>query len=147
MVSLALVLFGAVVIFGVGIFVWNVLSNHALMALVAGAGSLYWLYRQWDEDEDEKPARRSRRQAEPDEGEVERPRSRVAAAPVSRGGNQFFSSRNMNASQVKLPSDLANFVKQAGLNPTEYALGIVAEIKAGKLPKQWLDPDYDRGIK
>ena len=98
-------------------------------------------------EEDEKPARRSRRQAEPDEGEVERPRSRVAAAPVSRGGNQFFSSRNMNASQVKLPSDLANFVKQAGLNPTEYALGIVAEIKAGKLPKQWLDPDYDRGIK
>jgi hypothetical protein len=94
------------------------------------------------QEADERPARASRRQAEP-EGEVERPRSRVAAAPVSRSGNQFFSSRNLNATQVKLPPKLAQFVRQAGLDPTQYALGVVAEIKAGKLPKNFLDPDYD----
>jgi hypothetical protein len=97
-----------------------------------------------DDGEEEKPARRSRRQAEPEnDGEAERPRSRVASAPVSRGGNQFFSSRNLNASQVKLPPALATFVRQAGLDPTQYALGVVADIKAGKLPKNFLDPDYD----
>lgn len=74
-----------------------------------------------------------------------KPKATVSAAPVSRG-NGFFSSRNPNASQVKLPPKLANFVRQAGLNPTEYALGIVDDIKAGKLPKNYLDPDFDHGI-
>ena len=60
--------------------------------------------------------------------------------------NQFFSSRNPNAAQVKLPPKLAAFVKASGLNPTEFALGAVADIKAGKLPKDYLDPDYDHGI-
>ena len=69
----------------------------------------------------------------------------TTAAPVSRG-NQFFSSKNPNASQVKLPPRLAAFVKSAGLNPTEYALSAVADIKAGRLPKDYLDPDYDHGI-
>lgn len=79
--------------------------------------------------------------------EPERPRARTqAAAPVSRSGNQFFSSRNLNATQVKLPPRLAAFVKASGLNATEYALGAVADIKAGRLPKNFLDPDYDPGI-
>lgn len=98
-----------------------------------------------DQDEDEKTVRRqASRQADPD-GDVERPRARVAAAPVSRG-NQFFSSRNPNASQVKLPPKLARFVRDAGLDPTQYALGVVADIKAGKLPKNFLDPDYDHTV-
>lgn len=92
------------------------------------------------------------REAEPEhererEPEPERARARTqAAAPVSRNGNQFFSSRNMNATQVKLPPRLAAFVKASGLNATEYALGAVADIKAGRLPKNYLDPDYDHGI-
>ncbi len=91
------------------------------------------------------------RETDRDEPEpvVERPRQTArttSSAPVSRGGNQFFSSRNLNASQVKLPPKLAAFVKQSGLNATEYALQCVADIKAGKLPKNYLDPDYDHGI-
>lgn len=97
-----------------------------------------------DGQDDERPARRSSRRETEAEPEVERPRARPSA-PVSRG-NQFFSSRNLNASQVKLPPKLAQFVRLAGLNPTEYALGVVADIKAGKLPKNYLDPDYDHGI-
>jgi len=67
------------------------------------------------------------------------------AAPVSRAGN-VFSSRNMGATQVRLPPALARFAREAGLDATKYALGIVAEIKAGKLPKEYLDPDYDHGV-
>lgn len=77
---------------------------------------------------------------------VSRSKPRASSAPVSRSGNQFFSSRNLNASQVKLPPRLAQFVKSAGLNPTEYALSAVEDIKAGRLPKDYLDPDYDHGI-
>lgn len=72
----------------------------------------------------------------------ERPRPRAtSSAPVSRG-SQFFSSANPNGTQVRLPPRLASFVKAAGLNPTDYALAAVADIKAGKLPKDFLDPDY-----
>lgn len=68
-----------------------------------------------------------------------------SAAPVSRGNNMF-SSRNMDASQVRLPPRLAAFVKSAGLNPTEYAKSAVADIKAGKLPKDFLDADYNHDL-
>ncbi len=75
----------------------------------------------------------------------QRPRATVSA-PVSRSKDQFFSSRNMNATQVKLPPRLAAFVKASGLDPTQYALQAVADIKAGNLPKNYLDPDYDHGV-
>lgn len=65
-----------------------------------------------------------------------------SAAPVSRNGS-YFSSSNMNAAQVKLPPKLAAFVRASGLDPVKYALGAVEDIKAGKLPKNFLDPDYD----
>ncbi len=72
-----------------------------------------------------------------------KPKSKVtAAAPVSRRGSTF-SSSNMDAKSVKLPPKLAAFVKSSGLDPTQYALGAVADIKAGRLPKDFLDPDYD----
>lgn len=93
---------------------------------------------------EERPARRSQQRQTEAEPEVERPR-RSVAAPVSRG-NQFFSSRNLNATQIKLPADLVQFARAAGLDVTEYAKGVVADIKAGKLPKTYLDPDYDRGL-
>lgn len=72
-----------------------------------------------------------------------KPKSRATpAAPVSRRGSEF-SSQNMNAKAVRLPPKLAKFVKESGLDPTQYALGAVADIKAGKLPKNFLDQDYD----
>lgn len=92
-------------------------------------------------DQDEEVDQEER---EPEPVREERPRTK-AAAPVQRR-DQFFSSRNMNASQVRLPPKLAAFVKGAGLDPTQFALEAVQEIKAGKLPKNYLDPDYDHGI-
>lgn len=65
----------------------------------------------------------------------------TAAAPVSRSGN-YFSSRNLDARQVRLPPKLAAFVKASGLDPVKYALGAVDDIKTGKLPKNFLDADY-----
>jgi hypothetical protein len=69
------------------------------------------------------------------------------AAPVSRGSGDVFSSSNLNAAKVKLPADVVAFCKQAGLDPTSYALSVVEEIKRGEKPKEWLDPSYDRGIR
>lgn len=78
---------------------------------------------------------------------AEKPKAKaVAAAPVSRGGG-VFSSTNLNASKVRLPADVVSFCKQAGLNPEMYAAGVVEDIKAGRKPKEWLDPGYDRGIR
>lgn len=78
--------------------------------------------------------------------EVEKPRARTpVSAPVSRAGN-VFSSRNLDAAQVRLPPKLAAFVKSSGLDPTKYAIQAVAEIKAGRLPKNFLDPDYDHTV-
>lgn len=93
-------------------------------------------------DNDDGEAEQEEREPEP--VREERPKAK-AAAPVQRR-DQFFSSRNMNASQVKLPPKLAAFVKNAGLDPTKYALQAVADIKAGNLPKNYLDPDYDHGF-
>lgn len=67
------------------------------------------------------------------------------AAPVTRGANTF-SSTNLSASTVRLPPKLAAFVKASGLDPTQYALGAVEDIKSGKLPKNFLDPDYDHNF-
>lgn len=96
-----------------------------------------------------------KRERETDDVEVPAERERApepapqrrtpSAAPVSRGNN-LFSSRNLDASQVRLPPRLAAFVKSAGLNPTEYAKSAVADIKAGKLPKNFLDPDYNHDL-
>lgn len=89
--------------------------------------------RDQDRDDDPEPPKQQQRRA-------------PVSAPVSRSKDQFFSSRNLNATQVKLPPRLAAFVKASGLDPTEYALQAVADIKAGHLPKNYLDPDYDHGI-
>lgn len=70
----------------------------------------------------------------------------VPAAPVSRGG-QYFSSRNPNAQKIQLPPDVAAFVKASGLDATKYALQVHEDIRKGLLPKEWLDPDFDRGIR
>lgn len=78
---------------------------------------------------------------------AEKPKAKaVAAAPVSRGGG-VFSSTNPNASKVRLPADVVQFCKQSGLNPQLYAEGVIEDIKAGRKPKEWLDPGYDRGIR
>jgi len=65
----------------------------------------------------------------------------TAAAPVSRNANTF-SSRNMDGNKIKLPPHIADFVRTSGLDPVSYAQGLVKEIKAGKLPKNYLDHDY-----
>lgn len=69
------------------------------------------------------------------------PRRSATAAPVSRG-NSFFSSSNLDARRIKLPPQLAAHVRAMGLDPVQYALGAAEDIKAGKLPKNFLDPDY-----
>jgi len=80
-------------------------------------------------------------EAEEEEKPAPKQKAKVApAAPVK--ANSVFSSTNPNARHVKLPPKLAQFVKEAGLNPTKYALQTVEDIKAGKLPKNFLDPDY-----
>lgn len=95
-----------------------------------------------DDDEPEQPRRQRSRVRSDDDEDRPAPRSRAASsAPVARG-NQFFSSRNPNATQVKLPPALAQFVKESGMDPVKYALGAVEDIKAGRLPKNFLDPDY-----
>lgn len=82
---------------------------------------------------------------EPEERPEPRQQRRTAsAAPVSRG-NQVFSSRNLNATAVRLPPKLAAQVKAMGMDTTLYALETVKLIKEGKLPKNYLDPDYDHG--
>jgi len=89
------------------------------------------------EREEEPPA--------PVERQQRAPVRATAAAPVSRNGNQFFSSRNMNATAVRLPPALATKVRQMGMDVTQYALQAVEDIKAGRLPKDFLDPDYNHG--
>lgn len=91
--------------------------------------------------EDDAP-KRGAREEEPEAKPAPKPRVATPAAPVSRSGS-YFSSSNMTAKQVRLPPKLAKFVKDSGLDPTQYALGAVEDIKAGKLPKNFLDPDYD----
>lgn len=94
-----------------------------------------------DDDEPVVPRRqRTRARDDDDDRPVQRTRA-ASAAPVARG-NQFFSSRNPNATQVRLPPALAQFVKESGMDPVKYALGAVEDIKAGRLPKNFLDPDY-----
>ena len=86
-----------------------------------------------DEVEDERPVRKSAPES------ASKPASRsVSSAPVSRGNN-LFSSRNMNARSGKLPPHVAKFVKEAGLDPTQYFHEAVELIKKGDLPKDYLD--------
>lgn len=86
------------------------------------------------------------RRVKVEETPAKRTTSKTApAAPVSRG-NGYYSSRNPNASKVRLPPDLAAFVRSTGLNPTKYVEGVLEDIRKGDKPKEWLDPDYDRGI-
>lgn len=83
---------------------------------------------------------------EHDEVVEEKPRAkRVAAAPVTRG--TVYSSRNPSSRLVKLPPDVAAFVRQANLDPQKYAEEVLKEIKEGKKHEQWLDPDFDRGFR
>lgn len=62
----------------------------------------------------------------------------TTSAPVSRGGG-YFSSRNMSASQVRLPPHIRAEVKAMNLDPVKYALETVELIKRGELPKNFLD--------
>ena len=73
------------------------------------------------------------------------PRKAATAAPVSRNQN-VFSSRNPSGSKIKLPPHVADFVRSSGLDPVKYAEGLVADIKAGKLPKNYLDSDYHHEV-
>lgn len=73
------------------------------------------------------------------------PKTKVApSAPVGRSGS-YFSSANMTATKAKLPPYLANKARELGFEPAEYAQYIVKGIKEGKMPKNYLDPDYPHG--
>lgn len=76
-----------------------------------------------------------------------KPKARATpAAPVSRGGD-VFSSTNLKAARIFVPSDIAAFCKASGLNPESYVLSAREEILRGEKPKEWLDPGFDRGIR
>lgn len=87
-----------------------------------------------------------RREAKETGGRVETVRPRAtSSAPVSRSGN-VFSSRNLNAGAMRAPPDIVRFCKEAGLDVAKYMLAAREEVIKGDKPKEWLDPDYDRGM-
>ena len=93
-----------------------------------------------DEDADPVPKRRE------NGGRVETVRPKAtSSAPVSRAGN-VFSSRNLNAGAMRAPPDIVRFCKEAGLDVAKYMLSARDDVIKGDKPKEWLDPDYDRGI-
>lgn len=84
------------------------------------------------------------------EDEPRRPAAKAApkathAAPVSRSGD-YYSSRNPNGSRIKLSPALASIARELGMKPEDYALNARKEIKNGKLPANFLDPDYQPGV-
>jgi hypothetical protein len=75
-----------------------------------------------------------------------KPKSKVvSAAPVARTG-AYFGSNNLQATKINLEPKLRAALEQMGLDPTQWALQAREDIKAGKLPKEYLDPGYDRGF-
>ena len=92
-------------------------------------------------DDDDLPAPKRREAG----GRVDPPRSKAtSSAPVSRGN--VFSSRNLNAGAMRAPPDIVRFCKEAGLDVAKYMLSARDEVIKGDKPKEWLDPDYDRGL-
>lgn len=73
--------------------------------------------------------------------EPPRRQAKAPAAPVSRAGS-YFSSRNPSGSKIKLSPYLAQVAREMGVDPKEYALNALDQIRKGKLPKNFLDPDY-----
>src|SRR5262249_19969660 len=77
------------------------------------------------------------------ETEPEKPKAKTTpAAPVRGSASNVFSSTNMTAAAVRLPPKLKALVEGMGLDVKQYALQAVEDIKSGKLPKNFLDPDY-----
>lgn len=77
---------------------------------------------------------------------AEKPKAKaVAAAPVSRGGGTF-SSTNPSAGKIYLEPKLRETLVKMNLDPTKWAIEARELIKQGKLPKEYLDPGYDRGF-
>lgn len=93
---------------------------------------------------------------EPDESDADvefeepkqeaKPKARtMPAAPVSRG-NKTFSSANPNGNRIRLSPTLVSLAKEMGEDPTVYAKNALRGIKEGKLPKNFLDPDYNHNV-
>lgn len=83
-----------------------------------------------------------------DEPEAPKPKAKAkvtAAAPVSRSNN-VFNSGNLNADKIWLEPKLKAELVRMSLDPTKWALEARDLIKRGKLPKEYLDPGYDRGF-
>lgn len=100
--------------------------------------------KEFDPQDNEEPTMAE----EVEEAPVEKPKPKTRAlpsAPVSRG-NSVFSSSNPNAEKIWLEPKLKNMLVTMGLDPTKWALQAREDIKAGKLPKEYLDPGYDRGF-
>lgn len=67
-----------------------------------------------------------------------------ASAPVN-GQSGYFSSNNTRAEKIKLHPYLVQKAKELGYDPAEYGLFIKKGIDEGKMPKNYLDPDYPHG--
>ena len=89
-------------------------------------------------DEDEKPA------AVPAKVATTKPSKGRASAPVN-GQSGYFSSNNTRAEKIKLHPYLVQKAKELGYKPEEYGLYIKKGIDEGKMPKNYLDPDYPHG--
>ena len=88
-------------------------------------------------DEDEKPAAVPAKVAT-------KPSKGRASAPVN-GQSGYFSSNNTRAEKIKLHPYLVQKAKELGYDPAEYGLYIKKGIDEGKMPKNYLDPDYPHG--
>lgn len=75
-----------------------------------------------------------------------KPKARtMPAAPVSRG-NKTYSSANPNGNRIRLSPALVAMAKEMGEDPAIYAKNALKGIKEGKLPKNFLDPDYNHNV-
>lgn len=89
------------------------------------------------EEEDDKPA------AAPAARPTVKPKGR-ASAPVN-GQSGYFTSSNTRAEKIKLHPYLVKQAKELGYDPHDYGLWIKKGIEEGKMPKNYLDPDYPHG--
>lgn len=78
----------------------------------------------------------------------DKPRSAAPpGAPVSRQQGDYYSSKNPSGGKLKLHPRLVHAAREIGSDPEVYANNIKKMIGEGKYPKNYLDWDYQDGLK
>jgi hypothetical protein len=70
-----------------------------------------------------------------------------AAAPVTRDGGDYYSSKNPSGAKLKLHPRLVQAAKEINSDPEVYANTVKKMIGEGKYPKNYLDWDYQESLK